>query len=302
MQTRRRTTIIVVGGALAVASVGYGLGTQADDGTAVAGGEQNPETNSRDSGPPVFVKGGQPPGFQELADTLGVDADELEEALRDFRESEDGDRRDEFATSLAKTLGISADKVTTAFERMHQQHEARFAARLAEALNVEADKVQAALDKLMDDTPRPPDELAQALADELGIDVTDVRRALFEARPDRGLMHRHRAMPLRQLASALGVTRAELRTALRELRAGAENRWEEHQQALAKFLADRFDLSADDVTNALEELPRPVRPGHGDRPGPGGPGPGPGFGGPGRLPALSPAEPVRIFRASPMSS
>ena len=36
MRSKRRSTIIVVGGALAVASAGYGLGTQADDGTAVA--------------------------------------------------------------------------------------------------------------------------------------------------------------------------------------------------------------------------------------------------------------------------
>ena len=154
------------------------------------------------------------------------------------------------------------------------------AARLADALNVDADRVQAALDKLMDE-PRPPHELAQALADELGVDVSDVRRALFEARPDRGRMHRHRALPLRQLASALDVSRAELRKAFRELRAGAENGWKQHNEKLAAFLADRFDLSADDLASALDELPRPVRPDHGGRPGPGGPGPGPGFGGPG---------------------
>jgi hypothetical protein len=280
--------VIVVGGALAVASVGYGLGTQAGDGTAAAGGGRSSSANRGEGGRAVFIGGGQPPGFQELADTLGVDADELEQALRDFRESEAGDRRDEFATSLAKALGISADKVTAAFEQMDQQREARFAARLADALEVDADKVQAALEKLKDDMPRPPDELAQALADELGVDVTDVRRALFESRPDPGRMHRDHAMPLRQLASALDVSRAELRKALREVRAGAENGWEQHQQSLAKFLADRFELSADDVADALDELPRPVPPGHGDRPGPGGPGPGPGFGGPGMLPPPHP--------------
>jgi transcriptional regulator with XRE-family HTH domain len=286
MQSRRRTTVIVVGGALAVASVGYGLGTQVDDGTAIAGGEQSSDARTRSGALPAFAERGQPPGFQDLADKLGVDADELEKALRDFRESAEGDRRDEFATDLAKALGISADKVTAAFERMHNQHEARFAARLAEALNVDADKVRAALDKLKDDTPRPLDEFAQALADELGVGVTDVRRALFESRPEPGRMHRHRAMPLRQLASALDVTRAELREAFQDLRAGAEDRWEEHQQALAKFLADRFNLSADDVANALDALPRPVGPGHGDRPGPG--GPGRGSGGPGMFPAPQP--------------
>jgi hypothetical protein len=279
MQTRRRTTVIVVGGALAVASVGYGIGSQAGDGTAIAGSDQGSDTRTR-SGPPALGERGQPPGFQDLADKLGVDTDELADALRDFHDSEHVDRRDEFAAALAKALGISGEKVTAAFEQLHQQHEGRFAARLAEALNVDADKVRAALDKLKDDTPRRPDELAQALADELGVDVTDVRRALFEARPDRGRMHRERAMPLRQLATALGVSRAELRTALSELRAGAEGRWEEHNEALAKFLAERFDLPADDVASALEEFPRPAPPGHGGRHGSGGPMPGPAFGGP----------------------
>jgi transcriptional regulator with XRE-family HTH domain len=257
MHTSRRTTVIVVGGALAVASVGYGLGTQADDGTAVAGGEQSSEARSR-LGPPAFGERCRPPGFEDLADRLGVDAGELEQALRDFRENEHGDRRDELAASLAKALGISADRVSAAFERMHEQREARFAARLAEALDVDADRVQAALDKLMDDSPTPPHELAQSLADELDVDVTDVRRALFESRPDRGRMHRHRELPLRQLASALGVSRSDLRAALRELRAGSDDRWEQHQRALAEFLADRFELSADDVADALDELPRPV--------------------------------------------
>jgi len=289
MQSKRRTTVIVVGGALAVASVGYGLGTQADDGAAIAGSDQGSETRIRSGSPPAFAERGQPPGFQDLAETLGVDRDELAKAFRDFHESEEGDRRDEFAAAVAKALGISTEKVTAAFERMHQQDEARFGARLSAALDVDADKVQAALDKLMDDTPRPPDEFARALADELGVDVTDVRRALFEARPDRGRIHGNHAMPLRQLASALGVSRAELRTALRELRAGAENRWEEHNQALAKFLAERLDLSEEDVTSALEQLPRPGPPGRGGRPGPGGPGPGPAFGGRGMVPAPQPS-------------
>jgi ClpA/ClpB-like protein len=288
MRTTRKSTIIVVGGALAVASVGYGLGTQADDGTAVAGGAQTTAEENRGAGPPAFVEGGQPPGFQDLADTLGVDADKLAQALRDFHQSEEGNRRDDFSAALAKALGISTDKVTAAFEQVHKQHEARFAARLADALKVDPDKVQAALDKLMGTTPRPPDEFAQALADELGVDVTDVRRALFESRPDPGRVHRQRAMPLRQLAAALDVSRADLRKAFRELRAGAEDGWKQHNAALAKFLADRFDLSADDVAKALDALPHPMWPDHGGRPGPGGPGPGPGLAAPGMYPAPVP--------------
>ncbi len=288
MQSRRKSTIIVVGGALAVASVGYGLGTQADDGTAVAGSDQTSTEENRNGGPPAFMAAGQPPGFQSLADKLGVDADKLEQAFRDFRPSEAGKRRDDFAASLAKALGIPADRVTAGLDKLHKKHEARFAARLADALNVSADKVQAALDKLMNGTPRAPHQFEQALADELGVDASDVRRALFETRPDRGDRERHHAMPLRDLASALGVDRADLRKALRDMRAGAEKGRERHNQALANFLADRFDISVEDVTKALDALPRPVRPDHGGRPGPGGPGPGPGFGGPGMHPAPVP--------------
>ena len=58
-------------------------------------------------------------------------------------------------------------------------------------------------------------------------------------------------MPLRQLARALGVSRADLRDAFRQLRAGAENDWKQEQQALAKFLADRFNLDLSTVQDAL---------------------------------------------------
>lgn len=291
MRTTRRTTVIVAGGALAVASVGYGLGTQVDGGTAAAGGGQTTGEDNRNGTRSAFVHGGQPPGFQELADKLGVDADELAQAFRDFRESDDGDRRDDFAASLADALGISAGKVTAAFEQLRQRQEARFAARLADALDVDADRVQAALDKLKDANPRSPDDFAQALAGELGVDATDLRRALVETRPERGRRHRRPAMPLRQLASALNVSRAELRKALREVRAGAEKGREEHDQALAKFLADRFELGVDKVSGALSELPRPAGPGRGGRPGHGGAGPGgrPGHAGPGGAPGMFPA-------------
>ena len=111
--------MIVVGGALAVASVGYGVGTQVGDGTAVAGSEQGSDSESRRGAPPGFGEMGQPPGFRDLARKLGVSTSELANAFRAFHESEEGDRRDEFAAALAKALGISTDKVTAAFEQLH---------------------------------------------------------------------------------------------------------------------------------------------------------------------------------------
>jgi transcriptional regulator with XRE-family HTH domain len=258
---KRRTTVIVVGGALAIASVGYGLGTQADDGTAIAESSQDGQQERR-AGPGFPFERGAPPGFSDLAGRLGVDADELRQALRDFHDQKDADRRDEFAQKLADALGISADKVKSTFEGLHQKREDRFAARLADALGVDADDVKAALEKLKDDGPVPFGDFAQTLADELNLDVSDVRAALMEIRPFHGERHRHGDVPLRQLANELGVSRAELRSALRELRQSAMNGWEEHQQELAQFLADRFDLDVDEVSDALAATAPPLMSPH----------------------------------------
>ena len=140
-----------------------------------------------------------------------------------------------------------------AFEQLHGQREARFAARLAAALGVDADKVQAALDKLKDDPPRPFEDFAQALADELGVDVTDVR-ARSSRSPPRPWPHAPAPRPAAAPAR-LRARREPRRPARGAARAapGAENRFEEHHQALAKFLADRFDLPH--VANA-PRLPR----------------------------------------------
>jgi transcriptional regulator with XRE-family HTH domain len=254
---KRRTTVIVVGGALAIASVGYGLGTQADDGTAIADGARE-----RHAGPGLAFERGAPPGFSDLADRLGVDADELQDALRDFHDQEHAERRDEFAKKLAGALGISADKVESAFDGLRQRHEDRFAGRLADALGVDADEVKAALDKLKDERPLRFGDFAQKLADELDVDRSDVRAALMEIRPFHGRPHRHREMPLRQLAAALDVTRAELRAALRELRPPAVNGREQHQKELAQFLADRLNLDVDKVSDALAATAPPLMSPH----------------------------------------
>jgi transcriptional regulator with XRE-family HTH domain len=253
MQRTRRTTIIVVGGALAIASVGYGLGTQADDGTAIAenAAEQDGSAPERHGGPPLAFERGAPPGFADLANRLGVDSDALARAMRDFHEQHEAERRDRFTNAIAEALGISADRVRSAFERLHENREQRFAGRLADALGVDVDRVKAALDKLEEQGPVHFPRFASKLADELGLDASDVRAALIEIRPFDDLPHRRRALPLRQLSSALGVSRADVRKAFRELRESAMNGWERHQQELARFLADRFDLDVDRVSDAL---------------------------------------------------
>jgi hypothetical protein len=75
---------------------------------------------------------------------------------------------------------------------------------------------------------------------------------------------------LRRLANELGVTRAELREALRETRAGTDSSFEDRHEDLVTFLADRLGVSREKVDEALPDPPE-----LGDRPrfGPGGPPP-----------------------------
>jgi hypothetical protein len=208
MPTQRRTSIIVVGGALAVASVAYGLGTQAGDGTAVA---DNGQEGERGMG--IAFRGGPDCGAAGLADRLGVDEQKLEDALRDYRESHAGDVKMSFPSDLADALGISEDKVQAALDKLHGQRERRFERRFEE---------RGAL-------PKPPG--------------------------GPPAISFHFGLPLRELASELGVTRSELRAALREVGQNGADRMRRESRDLAEFLADRLDLDVDKVLNALPAGP-----------------------------------------------
>ena len=288
MRNSKKVTTVVLVGAVGLASAAYGIGSQVGDGSASAGSGAG-STSSSSAADRSFDRGG-PPGFEDLADELGVDANALEDALREFHDQEANSRRTEFTDALASALGISAAKVTSALDQLGEQKRERFAKRLANELGVDAAKVQTALDELADERPDRgdnggpggPGDFAEDLAAKLGVDADEVEDALFAQRPDRGMRDRdHARQPLRQLATALGVSRAELRKAFREVRAGADDAWEKRQDALVQFLADRFNLSEAKVEQALGDLPGPRGPG--GRGGPGGPdhgGPG-GPGGPG---------------------
>jgi hypothetical protein len=199
MRSPGKTTAVALAGAVALSSAAYGIGTQVGGGNASAAGEDD-RTRS-------FQLPAHP--FEGLADELGVDADELRDALMDFGERRHTEVRDDFAAALAETLG------------------------------------------------KPVDE---------------VRAALDEVRPTggarRGPCGPH--VSLRGLASELDVTRAELRKALREARANSGFGLEDSRDDLAAFLAERFNLSKEEVEDALPELPGPPR-GLPDRP----PGPPP---------------------------
>ena len=259
----KKTTAIVLAGAVGISSVAYGIGTQAGDGSSAAAARQNGDTQR------AFA----PPGFTDLAQELGVEAEALRDALRDYHEQQHADMRSAFATALAKALGKPAKEVQAALDSLASERKERFAARLAEALGVEADRLATALEQLKDERPAPGDFPA-ALAKKLGVQANDVEAALMELRPFKGPGHRghHPSVALRQLAAELDVTRAELRKALREIRPGALGHRHDRRDDLVQFLAERFDLSKAEVDEALPEFlghgpGGPHRPG-----GPGGPG------------------------------
>jgi hypothetical protein len=220
MRQRRKTTIIVAGGALAIASAGYGLGTQAGDGTAIADNAQD-----RSGATARSFERGAPPGSGELANRLGVDADRLAQALRDFHESHESDHRAEFASGLAKALGIDSSRVDDALKALVPER-----------------------------TILPGGPIGTPRQD----------RRHDEAR------ERHHGPPfvaIRQLAKRLGVTRAELRKALQQVRPdGPRPGFKRDEGELAQFLADRFKLDVTTVSDALAVLRPPLSP-H----GPGGP-------------------------------
>lgn len=200
MRSPRKTTALALAGAVGLSSAAYGIGTQTGDGTAAARDEGAPSISTERHHYPGR-------GFDALAEELGVSADRLHDALRDYHDQEREDGRAAFLTALARALGKPADEVQSALGQLR---------------------------------PR-----AQAMCSP----------------------HRDHAVPLRQLANALDVSRAELREALRDVRAGAQDGWEDRREDLVEFLAERLELPADEVEAALPEfLGR----------GPGGPGPPPG--------------------------
>jgi protein-disulfide isomerase-like protein with CxxC motif len=284
MRLSKQTTVVILAGAVGLASIAYAIGSAGGGGSAVAE-SGSAQRSSDQSGPPGGFRDGGPFGegaLDDLADALGTDTEKLQDALRDFHEQNHSDRREEFAAALAKALGKSTEDVQAAFEKLMGTHEARFAERLADELGIDAGKVEQALGELRDERPGEPGGFAAALAEKLGVDADKVEQALHAIRPrdfDRG--DRHGPPRLGQLAQALGVTQAELRKAFEELRASADSSFDDKRADLVAFLAKRFGVSEDKVEEALPEFPGPGPGWHG-RGGPGGPGPGgPGPGGPG---------------------
>ena len=198
------------------------------------------------------VVGPDRPGFDGLADRLGVDEADLRAALEDIG----ADRKDDAAQRLADALGIDAAKVEQAFENVRPERPARprvrrpeaLAAALAKELGLSTEKVRAAIEERRGHPGDPGD-----LADELGVSEERLREAFHAV---FGKFRPHRP-GLANLAEELGVTQAQLEAAFEKLR----DQKDELRDEFAQELADRLNLDVAKVQDALGALHPPrLRP------------------------------------------
>jgi DNA-binding MarR family transcriptional regulator len=116
---------------------------------------------------------------------------------------------------LADRLGVTEAALRKALTDLAKEHRDDMAQELADALGIDVAKVQSAFDKLRPKRDaRPPrggrrDDFAQALAKELNLSEAKVKAALDKQRDHRG--------DPSALADALGVSTAKLRDALADL-------------------------------------------------------------------------------------
>jgi hypothetical protein len=170
----------VLAGAVALASAAYGIGTQSGDGTAEAARDGRAQ-----DGPRLMLR------FDGLADELGVDADALEDAMRDFHDQEEGEVRNAFASALAEALGRPVDEVKAALDEVGPGEGGRPGCA--------------------------PHVSLRRLAAELDVTRGELRQALGEARSgvDSSFEQRHEDL-VTFLAERLGVSREKVEEALPE--------------------------------------------------------------------------------------
>jgi biotin operon repressor len=284
MTPRTKKTAAALTGALVLASGAYALGSQAGDGSALAG---SPNTNRQPAGygfggGPGHFRGGPRQALADAAKQLGVSEDKLIAALktlRDDRKDKGEELRDAFEKALAKELGIPEAKVESALDkRANLRHDGRklrrdgrrgdlrdaFAKQLASKLGVSEAKVRAALDDAhKNGRPGPPD--FSALAKELGVSEAKLRSALQDLRPraprpprDRGF----RDEKLNALAKDLGVSQAKLESALKGVRDDLKAQRDQLIDQFAADLAKELGVSKAKVDAVIDSL------GHHGRRGP----------------------------------
>jgi hypothetical protein len=180
MKSPKAATAAALAGAVALASAAYGIGTQTGDGTAEAARDGNPRAE-----PTFFLR------FDGLADELGVDPDELEEAMMDFHQQERSEIRDSFASALAEALGKPVDEVRAALDEVRPGEGMRPGCAphvslrgLAAELDVTRGELRKALREARAGVDAPfeghHEDLVTFLADRFGLSKGEVEEALPE--------------------------------------------------------------------------------------------------------------------------
>ena len=285
MTPRTKKTAAALTGALVLASGAYALGSQAGDGSALAGG--NPNANRQPAGYGFGggpghrgFRGGPREALADAAKQLGVSEDKLIAALRTLRDDRKGkgeELRDAFEKALAQELGISESKVGSALDaRQADRHGGRklrrdgrrgdirneFAAQLAKELGVTTAKVRSALDEVH--KGGRPQDLAD-LAGKLGVTEAKLRSALQDIRPRLGRPPRDRGMrdeKLNALAKDLGVSQSKLEAALKEVRDDLKAQRDQLVEEFAADLAKELGVPKSKVDAVIDSL------GHHGRRGP----------------------------------
>jgi hypothetical protein len=274
MMLRTKTTAAVLGGAVALASGAYALGSQSGGGSAVA---QTSSTSSSTSTKPYGPPGpggpwrGRDAGLSALAGKLGVSESALRSAL-DAVKSQLGPKpgdRDKHETDLAKALGVSTPQLEAALNKLRPngpardaRHDFGLADALAKGLNLDAAKVRSALDALRANG-RPSGDPAAALAKALGIDAARLRSALKDLRPvGPGRPGRPDDSAFAaDLAKALGLDATKVKAALDKLRTAKEADHQAREDKVAAALAAKLNLDVSKVKDALAALPHHGRHG-----------------------------------------
>ena len=288
MTPRTKKTAAALSGALVLASGAYALGSQAGDGSALAGSTnaaRQPAGYGFGGGPgrAGHFRGGPREALADAAKQLGVSEDKLLAALKKLRDEKRGkldDLRDTFEKSLASELGIPEAKVESALDERAGERKGKrnlrrdghrgdmrnaFADDLAKQLSIDAAKVRSALDEVHKNGP-PPD--LGALAGKLGVTEAKLRAALQDLRPGPGRPGKrfdrrgHRDEKLNALAKDLGVSQAKLQAALKGIRDDLKAQKDKAIDEFAADLAKELGVSKAKVDAVIDSL------GHHGRRGP----------------------------------
>jgi len=276
-RTKKLATLVTVGVVLSTGA--YALGSQAGDAGALASGSNASASGSGSGGGATSnvavrrgdrtgFRGGPGPGLGDLATKLGVSETALRTALEAVRDSKTPEqRRTELTQALATALGKPADQVTSALISVLPDKPGRRTVRsdlttdLAKALGVDAAKVQAGLDKARQDFRNGNgnrgrrgfragfDAVVNDIASATGVDAAKVRSALQGLRPKPGPRRERRDARdeiRRKLATALGVTTAQLDAAFDKVRTQARDEF-------ATELAQKLNIDPQKVKDALPD-------------------------------------------------